>query len=69
MPFAEHVLGAFRLGIVDGPTEVHKVTIARQLLWDYSPYNGLFPPDHIPALRDHAREKYSELVEHVVGNE
>ena len=68
MPFAEHVLGAFCLGIVDGPTEVHKTTIARQVLRDYSPYNGLFPPGHLPAVREHAREKYAELVEMDVGN-
>lgn len=63
MPFAEQVLGAFRMGIVDGPTEVHKTTIARQVLRDYSPYNGLFPPGHLPALREQARAKYAELVE------
>ncbi|NKC16109.1 MAG: acyl-CoA dehydrogenase [Gammaproteobacteria bacterium] len=69
MPFSEQVLGAFRLGIVDGPTEVHKITIARQVLRDYAPYTGLFPPGHLPAVRAHAREKYAQLVEHGVGNE
>ena len=68
MPFAEHVLGAYRLGIVDGPTEVHKVTIARQVLREYAPYEGLFPPGHLPAVKAAAREKYAELVEHAVGN-
>ena len=68
MPFAEHVIGAFRLGIVDGPTEVHKVTIARQVLRDYAPYNGLFPPGHLPSVRAAAREKYADLIEHDVAN-
>ena len=44
MPFAEHVIGAFRLGIVDGPTEVHKVTIARQVLRDYAHTTVCFHP-------------------------
>ena len=69
MPFAAAVIGSFRLGIVDGPTEVHKVTVARQVLRDYSPYEGLFPPGHLPAVRAQAREKYADLVEHSVGNE
>ncbi|MFT5393698.1 MAG: acyl-CoA dehydrogenase [Gammaproteobacteria bacterium] len=68
MPFSDHLLGAMRLGIVDGPTEVHKVTIARQVLRDYTPYEGLFPPTHLPAVRDAARLKYADLVEHEVGN-
>jgi acyl-CoA dehydrogenase len=68
MPFADHLLGAMRLGIVDGPTEVHKVTVARQLLREYEPYDGLFPPGHLPTVRDTAREKYADLVEHQVGN-
>ena len=68
MPFAEQVLGAFRLGIVDGPTEVHKTTVARQVLREYSPYNGLFPPGHLPVLREQARSKYAELVEMDVTN-
>jgi len=68
MPFAEHVLGSYRLGIVDGPTEVHKVTVARQVLRDYSPYNGLFPPGHLPAVRELARSKYADLIEGEVAN-
>jgi acyl-CoA dehydrogenase len=69
MPFSEQIIGSFRLGIVDGPTEVHKVTLARQLLRDYVPYNGLFPPGHLPVVREHARHKYADLVELDVGNE
>jgi acyl-CoA dehydrogenase len=68
MPFAEHVIGAMRLGIVDGPTEVHKVTVARQVLRDYEPYQGLFPPGHLPRVRELARQKYSDLVEMEAGN-
>ena len=35
MPFIGMILGAGVMGLADGPTEVHKVTIARQVLRDY----------------------------------
>src|SRR5438270_3875224 len=37
MPFHKMILGASVLGLADGPTEVHKVTVARQVLRDYRP--------------------------------
>jgi len=37
MPFAGMWLAAPIMGIADGPTEVHKVTIARQVLKRYQP--------------------------------
>ena len=36
------------MGIADGPTEVHKDTIAKTVLKGYHPYEGLFPSQHIP---------------------
>ncbi|ETX05678.1 MAG: acyl-CoA dehydrogenase [Candidatus Entotheonella gemina] len=63
MPFSNQVIDALRLGIVDGPTEVHKVTVARQVLRDYKPAEGLFPTGHLPALREQAIQKYGELLE------
>lgn len=63
MPFSNQVIDALRLGIVDGPTEVHKVTVARQVLRDYKPAEGLFPSGHLPALREQAIQKYGELLE------
>ena len=35
MPFHGMMLGASVMGLADGPTEVHKVTVARQVLRDY----------------------------------
>jgi hypothetical protein len=58
------VFGHYILGIADGPTEVHKVTVAKQVLKDYQPDNDLFPNYHIPRLRDAAKEQYAtELAE------
>jgi acyl-CoA dehydrogenase len=56
------------MGIADGPTEVHKVTIARQVLKGYKPSEGLFPSAHLPPRRAAARERFADLLEHEVAN-
>ncbi len=43
MPFASEVLNSYHLGLADGPTEVHKVVVARQVLKDYPPTEEMFP--------------------------
>ncbi len=43
MPFAEWIINSFHVGLADGPTEVHKVTVAREVLKDVSPAKGTFP--------------------------
>jgi acyl-CoA dehydrogenase len=55
------------MGIVDGPTEVHKVTVARQTLRGYQPSDDLFPTYHLPRKIAEARARFSELIEHEVG--
>ena len=69
MPFHQMILGASVMGIADGPTEVHKVTVARQVLRDYSPSDDLWPTQHIPRRLAAARAKYAEYLEHEVGNQ
>jgi acyl-CoA dehydrogenase len=68
MPFAGMWLGAPIMGIADGPTEVHKVTIARQVLKQYQPYEGLWPPSHLPERRADARAKFAHMLDLEVGN-
>ncbi len=68
LPFARMMLAAEVMGIADGPTEVHKVTIARQVLRDYKPVDGLWPSAHIPARRATARERFAHLLESEIGN-
>jgi len=68
MPFFSMILGAGVMGLADGPTEVHKVTIARQVLRNYRASDDMWPTQHIPKLRDAAREKLAEFLEHEVGN-
>ena len=60
MPFMGMVTSALVMGIADGPTEVHKATVAKQVLRDYQPDNDLFPSYHLPKLREAAAEKYAD---------
>jgi acyl-CoA dehydrogenase len=50
------------LGVVDGPTEVHKVTVARTVLRNYQAAPGLFPTYHTPTQRARAMEKYGHYL-------
>lgn len=68
MPFARMMLAAQVMGIADGPTEVHKITVARQVLRDYKGVDGLWPSAHIPTRRAAARERYADLLDREVGN-
>jgi acyl-CoA dehydrogenase len=47
--------------IYDGPDEVHKVTVARQILKDYRPSDP--PAEHIPTRRAAALEKYAAYLD------
>jgi acyl-CoA dehydrogenase len=61
-------LAAPVMGIADGPTEVHKVTVAKQVLKQHKPYDGLWPNDFLPARVAEARARFAEYLEHEVGN-
>jgi acyl-CoA dehydrogenase len=69
MPFAKMMVNAQVMAIADGPTEVHKITVARQVLKGYRPVDGLWPSGHLPARREAARARYADLLEHLVGND
>jgi alkylation response protein AidB-like acyl-CoA dehydrogenase len=51
------------MSMVDGPDEVHKVTIARNLVKNYQPHEGLFPREYLPAKRALARQKFQALID------
>ena len=57
-PLAAMVLDSFQVGLADGPTDVHKVTLAKQLLRGRKHSQGLFPDYHVPARRAAALAKY-----------
>ena len=56
------------MGLVDGPTEVHRITVARQVLKRYQPRRGLWPTEHLPE-KPAARAKFAEYLEHEVANQ
>ncbi len=68
MPFSGMWMAGASLGLADGPTEVHKVTVARQVLRNYRPSEDLWPSEHLPKRVAAAREKFAEYLEHEVGN-
>jgi len=43
MPFSDALMNSYHVGLADGPTEVHKVTVAREVLKEFSPRNEMFP--------------------------
>jgi len=51
------------MSIADGVDEVHKVTVARNVLKGYQAHPGLWPTEYIPAKRDEARKKFASLIE------
>ena len=48
--------------IMDGPNEVHKVTVARNVLKGYQPHEGNWPSEFLPARREAARKRFSDLL-------
>jgi acyl-CoA dehydrogenase len=68
LPFARMWQGAPSIGIADGPSEVHKVTVAQQVLKEYEPHEGLWPRLHIPTRQEEARKKLAYLLEMEVAN-
>jgi acyl-CoA dehydrogenase len=68
LPLGQMLVGAVALGLADGPTEVHKVTIARQTLKQYKPAEGLFPSAHLPERRAEARKRFAHLLDLEAGN-
>ncbi|MSO88047.1 MAG: acyl-CoA dehydrogenase [Acidimicrobiia bacterium] len=68
MPLARMWLAGPILGLADGPTEVHKVTVARQVLRDYRASDDLWPTEHRPKKLAAAQQKLAAYLELEVGN-
>jgi acyl-CoA dehydrogenase len=53
----------------DGPDEVHRQSVARQILRGYqAPADGV-PSEHVPTRRESARRKFASLLETVTAND
>jgi acyl-CoA dehydrogenase len=62
LPLVNVLLGGIALGLADGPTEAHKVNLARMLLKSYDAEDGDWPSEMLDVRREAARDKYGALV-------
>jgi acyl-CoA dehydrogenase len=62
MPFAHQVMSSYFLALADGPTEVHKVTVAREVLGQHRATKDLFPAYHLPRVEAEAQAKFAEAL-------
>jgi acyl-CoA dehydrogenase len=69
MPFGSLFMMAVGLGIADGPTEVHKLTLARQILKGYKPRETPWPSGHLPTRRAEAEARFADLLELEIASE
>jgi acyl-CoA dehydrogenase len=60
MPFTDWIAQSYRLGLSDGPTEVHKVTVAREVLRDYAADDEVFPAYYRPSEQERAWKRYGQ---------
>ncbi len=68
VPFFSMIHAAGVLGLADGPTEVHKATVARQVLRDHNSTAGMWPTEWIPGKLEAAKAKFADYLELEVGN-
>ena len=55
--------------LYDGPDEVHRQSVARQILRGYAPPPDELPSEHVPTRRAAARERFAEILETVTAND
>jgi acyl-CoA dehydrogenase len=55
--------GGGAMGLVDGPTEVHKFTIAKQVLKEHRPHTDGWPSEFRPRRLVAARHRFEEMVQ------
>jgi acyl-CoA dehydrogenase len=68
MPLSAMWMAAPVMGIADGPTEVHKITVAKAVLSRHKPAPGLWPTEFLPERVAAARARFAEYLEHEAGN-
>jgi acyl-CoA dehydrogenase len=55
MPFTDALINSYHIGLADGPTEVHKITLAREILKERSGTNSMFPSYMLHEREERAR--------------
>jgi acyl-CoA dehydrogenase len=61
-PLADMWMSVPSLALADGPTEVHKVQVAKAFLKNAKPAAGLFPSEHVPTRRAAAQARYAHIL-------
>ncbi len=61
--------GASAARFYDGPDEVHRESVARQILRGYEPAAGGVATEHVPTRRDAARRRFAEVLEAVTADD
>jgi acyl-CoA dehydrogenase len=69
MPLEQMYRVARASRFVDGPDEVHRMSVARQILRGYDVPAGGVPTEHIPTRRAAAQEQFSWLLETITAND
>ena len=59
LPLVRMLLQSVTLGLVDGPSEAHRVTVAREVLRHHHPSAGPWPSQWLPARIEAAEEKFA----------
>ncbi len=65
LPLTTVLLGGVALGLADGPTEAHKVNLARMLLKDYEAEDPEWPSEMLDSRVEAVKAKYGDLVDRV----
>jgi len=61
-PFVHMLINAYVIGLADGPTEVHKATLARELLKGVKPAEGTFPTYARSTRAAEAQARYADIL-------
>jgi acyl-CoA dehydrogenase len=61
-PLRDQWISVPNMSVMDGVDEVHKSTVARNVLKSYRPHEGLWPTEYLPAKREEARKKYADIL-------
>ena len=54
---------------MDGPDEVHRESVAKQILAGYQPASGAYPSEHVPTRREAAREQFAAMLDLATAND
>ena len=59
MLFGEYLLWGYALGLADGPSEVHQLTVAKEAIAKIPATDELFPTAHVPSCVEKFRDRYA----------